>query len=774
MKSACLAIVALGALLLGWALPRLEHDRSLAQLFPAASAARGRFADFEAAFGTDDTLLVTVRDDDPQPILRPGALRWLDRLHEAVAGDPALAAATSLANLDELVVDELPVAGLVPLPPRPLVPRDRDAVTAARAEELRRHPLLREGLLSDDGKTAACWLLLAPGLRHAPDYLAQVEALAAKVPEPRADEGALHVAITGFPLLQSATLELLARDGMRLLCGALALVALLAVAGGVKWRTGAAWLASWIAVAGILAAWHVVAGRPLHLFSPTLLPLLLVTSGSGFVHVARAFAQGDGEARRRAVKVTALTNGTTALGFATLCFSPLEPLARLGTEMAVGTLLSSGATLLFEVAWTTRATSAEAAAGSAAPSGGRGAGWSRCTRAPRWIVAAVALLCVPWPLLAGRGATASGSFLDALPQDHPRVVATRGADAAIGAQDAFEVIVALEPSRAAAQLRDPAFLADLALFHDELLAAAGGDLARVLSPATLLRYVESVVATALAQGRAAKGPEVARDPAALARAFTVAYVLTPWLSHDAATSPAIAALQAALRERLSALVTQDGTRLRFGGRLRERPADAVVALAERLRGGLFARWRERLGAASIDCTGYALLVAETAVATRTTQTRSLLAGGATLAALLLLALRDVRLGLLAIATNALAIGGVLALAAWSGVALDLFATVLLAALLGSTVDNTLHLLLAWQAARRDGVSDAAERAVREAGPSMVLASASLAAGFALFAWSELPVWRLFALGACCGLALALFFDLVALPTLLARRDARGR
>jgi predicted RND superfamily exporter protein len=230
----------------------------------------------------------------------------------------------------------------------------------------------------------------------------------------------------------------------------------------------------------------------------------------------------------------------------------------------------------------------------------------------------------------------------------------------------------------------------------------------------------------------------------------------------------IAALHEALRERLSQLVTPDGTRLRFGGRLRERPADEVVALAERLRSGLFARWRERLGAASIDCTGYALLVAETAVATRTTQTRSLLAGGATLAALLLLALRDVRLGLLAIATNALAIGGVLALAAWSGVALDLFATVLLAALLGSTVDNTLHLLLAWRAARSEGAG-AAERAVREAGPSMVLASASLAAGFALFAWSELPVWRLFALGACCGLAIALFFDLVALPTLLARR-----
>jgi len=770
MKSACLAVVALGALLLGWALPRLEHDRSLAQLFPEASAARGRFAAFEAAFGTDDTLLVTVRDDDPQPLLRPGALRYLDRLHAAVAGDPALAAATSLANLEELVVEDLPVAGLVPLPPRPLVERDRDAVTAARAAELRRHPLLREGLLSDDGRTAACWLLLAPGLRHAPDYLAQVEALAAKVPEPRADEGPLHVAVTGFPLLQSATLALLLRDGTRLLCGALALVVVLAALGGVAWRTGAAWLASWIAVAGALAAWHVAAGRPLHLFSPTLLPLLLVTSGSGFVHVARAFAQGDGEARRRAVKVTALTNGTTALGFATLCFSPLAPLARLGAEMAVGTVLSSGATLLFVAAWTKRATSAANGTARAAPGGGR---WSACTRAPLLLLAAVALLCVPWPLLAGRAATASGSFLDALPQDHPRVVATRAADAAIGAQDAFEVVVALDPAKAAAQLRDPAFLAELALFHDELLAESGGDLARVLSPATLLRYVEAVVATTLAEERAAKGPAVASDPAALARAFTVAYVMTPWLSPAAATSPAIAALQAALRDRLGQLVTPDGTRLRFGGRLRERPADAVVALAERLRGGLFERWRARLGAASIDCTGWALLIAETAVATRTTQTRSLLLGGVTLAALLLLALRDVRLGLLAVATNALAIGGVLALAAWSGVALDLFATVLLAALLGSTVDNTLHLLLAWQAARRDGAG-AAERAVEEAGPSMVLASASLAAGFALFAASALPVWRLFALGACAGLAVALFFDLVALPTLLARRDARRR
>lgn len=775
MKRACLLSALLGALLLAFALPRLERDDSLAQFFPAWSESRERFAAFEAAFGTDDTLLVTVRDDEEPPLLRPGALAYLDRLHAALAGDRALAGAMSLATLDDLRITA-PFGVAVPLPPEPLLPRDRASVTGARAAELAAHPLLREGLVSDDGRTAACWLLLAPQLRHAPDYLAEVERLAARVPAPRPEEGRLAVAVTGFPLLQSAALELLARDGALLLAGALLLVGGLVALTGVPWRLAAAWLASWLPVAGALALWMWVAGRPLHLFSHALLPLLLVTNGSGFVHVARAFAQEDAGLRRRVVRTSAWTCATTVLGFATLLFAPLAPLARLGGEVAVGSALSFAASLLFLRAYApaagARSPVAASAPASSAPA--PASRFARLARTSAWWIAPLALACLPWFLLRERPPAPLASFLDELPADHPRVAATRSADAAFHAQESFEIVVELDPSRAAAQLLDPAFLVELAQFERELRADAGPDLAHLLSPITFLRYVERRLVEAVAPA----------DPPRAAAEFVANWILRPWLAFAHAEPPVgvAALLYAALREPLAQVVTPDGTRLRFGGRIGALPPAQVRALAQRLRDGCFARWRERLGARSIDATGHALLVAEMADEARAAQLASLAAGGGVLALLLLLLLRDLPLALLAVAANALSISGLLQLAAWSGRAVDLHATLLVAALLAVVIDNTLHLLVEWRHARTvaaGGRSEggaagatATEQALASAAPGMLRSSGCLAAGFALFAASELPAWRQFAVGAVAGIALATLFDLVALPVALAWLERR--
>ncbi|MBL8841780.1 MAG: hypothetical protein JNL90_09670 [Planctomycetes bacterium] len=769
MKRACLLSALLGALLLAFALPRLGRDDSLAQFFPAWSESRARFAAFEAAFGTDDTLLVTVRDDEEPPLLRPGALAYLDRLHAALAGDRALAGAMSLATLDDLrITAAFGVA--VPLPPEPLVPRDRASVTGARAAELAAHPLLREGLVSDDGRTAACWLLLAPALRHAPDYLAEVERVAARVPAPLPEEGRLAVAVTGFPLLQSAALELLARDGALLLAGALLLVGGLVALTGVPLRLAAAWLASWLPVAGALAAWMWVAERPLHLFSHALLPLLLVTNGSGFVHVARAFAQEDAELRRRVVRTSAWTCATTVLGFATLLLAPLAPLARLGGEVALGSALSFAATLLFLCAFApavgARAPAAPRPPATSVPAPSR---FARLARTPAWWIAPIALACLPWFLLRERPPAPLASFLDELPADHPRVVATRSADAAFHAQESFEIVVELDASRAAAQLLDPAFLVELAQFERELRADAGPDLARLLSPITFLRYVERRLVEAVAPA----------DPPRAAAEFVANWILRPWLAFERAEPPqgVAALLYAALREPLAQVVTPDGTRLRFGGRIGALPPAQVRALAQRLRDGCFARWRERLGARSIDATGHALLVAEMADEARAAQLASLTAGGGVLALLLLVLLRDLPLALLAVAANALSISGLLELAAWSDRAVDLHATLLVAALLAVVIDNTLHLLVEWRHARSVAAgatagATATERALASAAPGMLRSSGCLAAGFALFAASELPAWRQFAVGAVAGIALATFFDLVALPVALAWLERR--
>ena len=205
-----------GGLFLALAAPRLTSDRSLAQLFPRESVARARFADFDRAFGTDDTLLVTVTDRGETPIFNRACLEYLQTLAEALQADPAVELVVSPATLEQIDVMEV-FGRLAPRPPRPFIDPERIADDPAELERLRSDRLLAHGLVSEDGRTAATWVLLDPGLRNSPAYAQEAERLADGLPDPARWSAALEVRATGFPLLYGAAQGLLWRDGLRFL-----------------------------------------------------------------------------------------------------------------------------------------------------------------------------------------------------------------------------------------------------------------------------------------------------------------------------------------------------------------------------------------------------------------------------------------------------------------------------------------------------------------------------------------------------------------------------
>lgn len=728
--------------------PRLEADTSLSQLFPEGSRVRREFQDFNRAFGTDDILLVAIQDHGPDPVFNPGTLRLLRRVVRVLESRPGVEAVISLANLPDLRI-----LGGVPIPGSflPEDPADLDADVRRRVLQ---DPFLADALISRDGRTLGCWVLLEPGLHNSPDYLERAEALAAAVPGPERGQEHLEVLVTGLPLLQAATQRMLRRDGRRLLAGAVVVVGLVALLGGVPLGTLGAWLAAWPLVVGALAVWMWTAGRPLHVFSSALLPLLLITSGAVLVHVGRALARSGPRSpeTRRVLKASGLGALTTALGFGSLAASPLASLARLGVEMAVGALLAFAATVL-----TLRVLAP--APRSHGPARDRPA--RLAVRLPLRLVAPLVLvLGTPWYFLLPGPTAPLRDFQEALPADHPRVVATRRAKQAVKAITSFEVVVALDPERYRRQLADPDFWRRLQDFEEDLLEAGGGDVAYLVSPVRLVRYVNTRFV-----GEEERPWEERFRVTGRAVRFVLRWLLSPYLQMSPGGTEETGGFMERYRLAMQQILSVSGTRLRFACRVPHLAPEAILDLRQRLREQVFARHRAALPAEDIYATGSTVLLARTAREVRETQAASLLLAGCALAAVLLLAVRSLRLWFPAVAVNVLTVSGLLSLVHISGTSVGLHTAVLLATILAVAVDDTIHLLVA----ARSGAGDAGDRAMKAVAPSVTLSSLALAGGFAVFFLSGLPLYDQLATGAVAGIALAWFWDLQVLPRLVRPR-----
>ena len=159
-------------------------------------------------------------------------------------------------------------------------------------------------------------------------------------------------------------------------------------------------------------------------------------------------------------------------------------------------------------------------------------------------------------------------------------------------------------------------------------------------------------------------------------------------------------------------------------------------------------------------------------------TRSMLKG--TLLALvlisgiLILVLRDFRLGLISLIPNL--IPSVMAFGLWGyGVGVvTLAVSVVAAATLGIVVDDTVHMLLRYSRARQSGVSaeDAVRYTFRSVGMAVIVTTVSLVAGFTILAQSGFAVNGDMAKLTAITIVLALLADFFLLPPLLIWWDTR--
>jgi predicted RND superfamily exporter protein len=141
-----------------------------------------------------------------------------------------------------------------------------------------------------------------------------------------------------------------------------------------------------------------------------------------------------------------------------------------------------------------------------------------------------------------------------------------------------------------------------------------------------------------------------------------------------------------------------------------------------------------------------------------------------IALVLMVALKDWRLGLLSMVPNLLPILAVFGLWSLLGNSLDFAASLIFSMTLGVVVDDTVHFLVKFLDARREGTADTAaalDAAFGEVGPAIVYSTVALAAGFMVFGLSQFHMNVTLGLLSALTFGVAAVLDLFLLPVLLA-------
>lgn len=139
-------------------------------------------------------------------------------------------------------------------------------------------------------------------------------------------------------------------------------------------------------------------------------------------------------------------------------------------------------------------------------------------------------------------------------------------------------------------------------------------------------------------------------------------------------------------------------------------------------------------------------------------------------------LRDVKLGLVAMIPNLLPIALIMGFMGYAGITIDLTNLLIASIVIGIAVDDTIHFLYQFQSGHRatGDVEAAIDHAMDHAGRAMVSTSIVLTAGFGVYITSSLVSMQRFGLLVGFTCMIALFVDLIIAPALLRTLYAPGQ
>lgn len=327
---------------------RLGLDPSLNRLLPEDDPAREFYDHVRRLFGSDETVLVALVDDD---VFTARNLRALERMTERLTALPGVHHVVSLSSAVDIRSED---GDLVIEPFVSRVPDDRESLDRLRREALA-NPIYAGNLVAKDAGAAAL-LVYLKDMTELEFVEGGTEEGIRRVAEE--ESGGAEVWITGGPWVKAAVTRVLLRDLVTMLPLAFALVAVVAL---VSFRTlrGVLVPGGTIAVALVWTLGTMAAlGLQLNLVT-TIVPILIVTVGFAYaVHLMGDYygllrggeCEPESAARRTLADVALpvlLTGVTTAVGFASLALSPLGAIREFGGMAVLGVLYTALATLTF-------------------------------------------------------------------------------------------------------------------------------------------------------------------------------------------------------------------------------------------------------------------------------------------------------------------------------------------------------------------------------------------------------------------------------------------
>lgn len=720
---------------------RLSFDPRYGTFFDDDDPQLLAFEHLRSVFAPSDAVVFVV-DAGDAGVFSPVGLAALERLTDAAWRLPFATRVDSLVNHPHSASDGelVTIAPLVEEADR-LGPEDR----ARLRETALATPEVARRLVAEDGRYAAVAVtVLLEG-----DPLASTQALIDAARELAAAieaDAPLRVHVGGIVAMNHAFAESSLIDSATLLPLMLGLVLLgLRLLLASTARTFAVFL---VMTSAVLAALGAAGWAGMVLTTPTAMaPIIILTIGvANGVHVVLGqYVRDDAGSADRSLRLAAsleenalplsLTTATSAAGFLSMNFSAVPPFRDLGNLVAVGVLVAGALSL-----------TALPALLSLLPEG---------KRPPRLVSGSFRPFTAF--LLERRRALAAGlllTFLLVLPgllrlevnddfvayfdPSLPFRSAAELTDAQLGGMYEIEQqLTATEGS-----IHEPRFLAELEAYTAWLRAQP--ETGHVLAWSDVLARLHRTLCEADCAASLPADAEIAAQ-------YTLLFELSLPLGLDITNM--IAPDYGSVRQ-LVALRDMDSQRvLEFEARTAAWLAEHAPAVAER-RGGInlmFSHISERNVRAMVAGNLLAVLV---------------------IAVMLAVALRSVALAAASLATNLVPIAAAFGLWGWAGGDVGLALSATFGMTLGIVVDDTVHLLARQRRARRAGADSRAamEHALRSVGPALVVTTIVLLAGFAVLATSTFALNAMLARVTLLTIALALLFDLLVLPGLLAWRE----
>ncbi|UYZ59480.1 efflux RND transporter permease subunit [Hymenobacter latericus] len=709
----------------------VQVDNSLKAWFLEGDASLQAYRDFQQRFGNDEVIIVVVHGE--QSVLTPAYFRRFRRLSQALERLPAVAGVIGPGNA--VVPTRAALGGSA----QPLLGTHTQPADVRQL--LANHAVLREQLFSPDYRTAR----LLVHMRQLPDFDAQRGDIVAAVqrtvyahmPREHAYLGGVGVIYAGLNALSQQDFGFFLGLGYLLMFAVFALL----------YRNG--WLLLYVLGIVGLATYVTLGvygalGYRLTLMT-VLLPVVLILLGfMDAMHVIneRNLLAAPGMSRQesalRALRNTfspcLATMLTTVAGFLALVTSPMAILQNFGLFAALGIALCLLFTFLLGVLILPHAKPAPRATRTTS------AGLARLYEVILGRKGVFAAASVALVLLAAAGATrlqADTYTLGYFPRNHAVVRDHQAMEKTWGPYMPLELLIEPKPGHQ---------LADAAVVQ---AAAAFADSARTLPGVGRVFGFQSLYEAGLETRFPGKGRAALRSQSLLRKVHAQLTADYPQLAAQFMHQPS-----------QTGRITVSGAML--SARQLTAKTDTLLRMARNTLGNV----------AAVRPAGYQPLYARIVQYVTTSQTNSLMLSAFMVFGLVWLYVRSFRLALLTVVPNLFPVLVLLGVMGWFGIALDTATASIGAIVLGLCVDDTVHYIHHYRQARLGGQSPHQARlsTITHVGPTIVLTSLILFAGYAVMGFGSLKTVELFGVLTAVSVAAALFGEIIIFPLVLERFD----